>query len=94
MGIAAHAQQVGRDLRDEIGLILVDAEMPEMDGYVLTKQHQGRPAFRGHAGGHAFVAVVGGQPGDGQARRVSMPTSPSSTPRRWPTPCGLLQSNA
>jgi len=36
-GIAAHALQSGRDIRDEIRLILVDAEMPEMDGYVLTK---------------------------------------------------------
>jgi two-component system chemotaxis response regulator CheV len=35
--LAAHAQQMGRTVRDEIRLILVDAEMPEMDGYVLTK---------------------------------------------------------
>ncbi|HMW17815.1 MAG TPA: chemotaxis protein [Accumulibacter sp.] len=35
--IAAHAVQTGKDVRDEIRLILVDAEMPEMDGYVLTK---------------------------------------------------------
>ncbi|OQA32989.1 MAG: Chemotaxis protein CheV [Betaproteobacteria bacterium ADurb.Bin341] len=35
--IASHAQQSHRSLRDEISLILVDAEMPEMDGYVLTK---------------------------------------------------------
>jgi two-component system chemotaxis response regulator CheV len=37
-GLAAHAQQSGsNNLRDEVRLILVDAEMPEMDGYVLTK---------------------------------------------------------
>ncbi|MDR2450207.1 MAG: chemotaxis protein [Candidatus Accumulibacter sp.] len=36
-GLAAHAQQTGANLRDEVRLILVDAEMPEMDGYVLTK---------------------------------------------------------
>lgn len=36
-GMAAHAQQAGRPLSEEIQLILVDAEMPEMDGYVLTK---------------------------------------------------------
>ncbi len=36
-GMAAHAQQAGRDLKEDISLILVDAEMPEMDGYVLTK---------------------------------------------------------
>lgn len=36
-GMASHAQQTGKDLRDEVQLILVDAEMPEMDGYVLTR---------------------------------------------------------
>lgn len=35
--MAAHAQQSGHDLKEDISLILVDAEMPEMDGYVLTK---------------------------------------------------------
>ncbi|MCM8596222.1 chemotaxis protein [Accumulibacter sp.] len=46
-GIAAHAAQTGRDLRDEIGLILVDAEMPEMDGYVLTRHVKGDARFGG-----------------------------------------------
>jgi two-component system chemotaxis response regulator CheV len=45
--IAAHAQQTGRQLRDEIRLILVDAEMPEMDGYVLTKNIKADPRFNG-----------------------------------------------
>ncbi len=36
-GLAAHALQTKSVLRDDIRLILVDAEMPEMDGYVLTK---------------------------------------------------------
>lgn len=36
-GMASHAQQTKKDLRDEVQLIMVDAEMPEMDGYVLTK---------------------------------------------------------
>ncbi|TCV90788.1 chemotaxis protein [Sulfurirhabdus autotrophica] len=36
-GLANRAQQDGFDLHDQIKLILVDAEMPEMDGYVLTK---------------------------------------------------------
>lgn len=36
-GMASHAHQIGRDLREEVDLILVDAEMPEMDGYVLTR---------------------------------------------------------
>ena len=46
-GIAAHAQQIGTNLRDEIRLILVDAEMPEMDGYVLTKNIKADPRFEG-----------------------------------------------
>lgn len=45
--IAAHAQQVGKDVHDEIRVILVDAEMPEMDGYVLTKQIKGDMRFEG-----------------------------------------------
>ncbi len=46
-GIAAHAQQMGRNIRDDIRLILVDAEMPEMDGYVLTKNVKSDPRFNG-----------------------------------------------
>ena len=45
--IAAHAAQTGRAVRDEIRLILVDAEMPEMDGYVLTKNIKGDARFAG-----------------------------------------------
>ncbi|MFN3885139.1 MAG: response regulator, partial [Rhodocyclaceae bacterium] len=46
-GMAAHAQQAGHDLKDEINLILVDAEMPEMDGYVLTKHIKSDKRFAG-----------------------------------------------
>ncbi len=46
-GLAAHAQQTGNTLRNEIRLILVDAEMPEMDGYVLTKHIKGDSRFDG-----------------------------------------------
>ncbi len=46
-GIAAHATQTGTDVRDEIRLILVDAEMPEMDGYVLTKNIKNDARFTG-----------------------------------------------
>ena len=46
-GMAAHAQQAQRDLLDELQLILVDAEMPEMDGYVLTKHIKNDPRFNG-----------------------------------------------
>jgi len=45
--IAAHAQQTGAALHDELNLILVDAEMPEMDGYVLTKNIKGDARFTG-----------------------------------------------
>lgn len=45
--IAAHAQQRGIPIRDEISLILADAEMPEMDGYVLTKNIKADPRFEG-----------------------------------------------
>ena len=45
--IAAHAHQTGRKMREEIRLILVDAEMPEMDGYVLTKNIKNDPRFEG-----------------------------------------------
>lgn len=45
--MAAHAQQIGQDLRDEVALILVDAEMPEMDGYVLTKNIKADARFNG-----------------------------------------------
>ncbi len=46
-GMAAHAQQTGQDLRSEVNVILVDAEMPEMDGYVLTKHIKSDKRFEG-----------------------------------------------
>ncbi|PTD95287.1 chemotaxis protein [Pseudothauera lacus] len=46
-GMAGHAQQSGRPLSDEIDLILVDAEMPEMDGYVLTRNIKNDARFEG-----------------------------------------------
>ncbi len=45
--MATHAGQIGRDLSEEIDLIMVDAEMPEMDGYVLTRNIKGDPRFNG-----------------------------------------------
>ncbi|MCL2075010.1 MAG: chemotaxis protein [Betaproteobacteria bacterium] len=45
--IATHAQQRGISMRNEINLILVDAEMPEMDGYVLTKHIKADSRFDG-----------------------------------------------
>ena len=46
-GMANHARQTGSSVRDELNLILVDAEMPEMDGYVLTKNVKSDPRFQG-----------------------------------------------
>ena len=46
-GMAAHAQQAGTALVDELNLILVDAEMPEMDGYVLTRNIKSDSRFEG-----------------------------------------------
>jgi two-component system chemotaxis response regulator CheV len=46
-GLAAHALQTNSTLRDDIRLILVDAEMPEMDGYVLTRYIKADARFAG-----------------------------------------------
>jgi two-component system chemotaxis response regulator CheV len=46
-GMASHAQQTGHSLREEVNVILVDAEMPEMDGYVLTKNIKSDNRFDG-----------------------------------------------
>ena len=46
-GMAGHAQQPRLSLRDEVSLILVDAEMPEMDGYVLTRNIKLDARFEG-----------------------------------------------
>lgn len=46
-GLAAHSQQTGIPLRNEVRLILADAEMPEMDSYVLTKYIKSDPRFEG-----------------------------------------------
>lgn len=46
-GMASHAQQCGRHVSDELDLILVDAEMPEMDGYVLTRNIKADSRFDG-----------------------------------------------
>lgn len=45
--LAARAQGEGVAMRDQISLILTDAEMPEMDGYVLTKQVKSDHRFDG-----------------------------------------------
>lgn len=45
--MAAHSQQIGRHVGEELDVILVDAEMPEMDGYVLTRRIKTDSRFEG-----------------------------------------------
>ncbi len=45
--IAAEADGRGGKVREQIQLILTDVEMPEMDGYVLTKSVKSDPRFAG-----------------------------------------------
>lgn len=45
--LAARAQQDSRPLHESLRLILTDAEMPEMDGYVLTKNIKSDRRFDG-----------------------------------------------
>ena len=46
-GLATGAQSAGKRVKDVVKLILTDAEMPEMDGYVLTKKIKGDARFEG-----------------------------------------------
>ena len=45
--IAEHCEATGRDIHDEISVILTDVEMPEMDGYVLTRKIKADARFNG-----------------------------------------------
>ncbi len=45
--IAAHAEVMGKQVKDMIQLVLTDVEMPEMDGYILTKHIKSDPRFAG-----------------------------------------------
>ena len=45
--IAAEADVNGKKVKDTIQLVLTDVEMPEMDGYVLTKNIKNDPRFSG-----------------------------------------------
>ena len=45
--MADSAQSAGTKLRDQIQVILTDAEMPEMDGYVLTQHIKSDHRFDG-----------------------------------------------
>lgn len=45
--MADYAQSIGRKASDLISLVLTDVEMPEMDGYILTKKIKSDPRFVG-----------------------------------------------
>ena len=45
--VAHYAKSVGKKPSDVISLILTDIEMPEMDGYILTKNIKSDPRFLG-----------------------------------------------
>ncbi len=45
--MADQAERQGVPLKRELKLVLTDAEMPEMDGYVLTRQLRSDPRFEG-----------------------------------------------
>ncbi|MGQ5523730.1 chemotaxis protein [Chitinimonas sp. PSY-7] len=45
--IALTAEAAGKPIKDYVNMILTDVEMPEMDGYMLTKTVKGDPRFAG-----------------------------------------------
>ena len=45
--VASYASSSGRKVKDMVALILTDVEMPEMDGYILTKRIKTDPRFEG-----------------------------------------------
>jgi two-component system, chemotaxis family, chemotaxis protein CheV len=45
--LASHAESTGRKVKDMVQLVLTDVEMPEMDGYILTKNIKSDPRFAG-----------------------------------------------
>lgn len=45
--IANYADSAGREVKSMVQLVLTDVEMPEMDGYILTKNIKTDPRFAG-----------------------------------------------
>lgn len=45
--LAGYAEATGRQTREVVSLVLTDIEMPETDGYMLTKQVKSDPRFAG-----------------------------------------------
>jgi len=45
--MAAHAETIGKQARDLVSIVLTDVEMPEMDGFILTKMIKNDARFAG-----------------------------------------------
>jgi len=45
--VAGYAESTGRKAKDLVSLVLTDVEMPEMDGYILTRMIKSDPRFEG-----------------------------------------------
>ena len=45
--MASYAQSIGKSAAELISLVLTDIDMPEMDGYILTKRMKSDPRFTG-----------------------------------------------
>jgi two-component system, chemotaxis family, chemotaxis protein CheV len=45
--VALHCEMTGRKVWEVVHLVLTDVEMPEMDGYILTKKIKSDPRFDG-----------------------------------------------
>ncbi|WP_341678931.1 chemotaxis protein [Niveibacterium sp. SC-1] len=45
--MAQHAEVTGRKVKEMVNVILTDIEMPEMDGYILTRRIKTDPRFEG-----------------------------------------------
>jgi two-component system chemotaxis response regulator CheV len=45
--LADDARQEGKSVRDKVALVLTDLEMPEMDGFTLTRQIKSDVRFTG-----------------------------------------------
>ena len=45
--VASYAESTGRKASDLVSLVLTDVEMPEMDGYILTRMIKSDPRFEG-----------------------------------------------
>jgi two-component system chemotaxis response regulator CheV len=45
--LADYAEATGRETKDVVQLVLTDVEMPEMDGYILTKNIKADARFAG-----------------------------------------------